>query len=134
MNQNQDNQNSWGYWGASNIQDENNNARIDNSISNSIQNSNNSSNITDPAYVQNLMDNTTTTTELNFSGTITPNIDVGTISANNINFNFKFGGMNNNVNGGYEFNSFNFTSHRACTEDYYCAENYGGTWLCDAGA
>jgi hypothetical protein len=56
------------------------------------------------------MDNTTTTTELNFSGTITPNIDVGTISANNINFNFKFGGMNNNVNGGYEFNSFNFTS------------------------
>jgi hypothetical protein len=110
MNQNQDNQNSWGYWGASNIQDENNNARIDNSISNSIQNSNNSSNITDPAYVQNLMDNTTTTTELNFSGTITPNIDVGIISANNINFNFKFGGMNNNVNGGYEFNSFNFTS------------------------
>ena len=108
MNQNQDNQNSWGYWGASNIQDENNNARIDNSINNSIQNSNNSSNITDPAYVQNLMDNTTT--ELNFSGTITPNIDVGTISANNINFNFKFGGMNNNVNGGYEFNSFNFTS------------------------
>ena len=89
MNQNQDNQNSWGYW-AGPIQDENNNARIDNSISNSIQNSNNSSNITDPAYVQNLMDNTTTTTELNFSGTITPNIDVGTISANNINFNFKF--------------------------------------------
>ena len=110
MNQNQDNQNSWGYWGIGPIQDENNNARIDNSISNSIQNSNNSSNITDPAYVQNLMDNTTTTTELNFSGTITPNIDVGTISANNINFNFKFGGMNNNVNGGYEFNSFNFTS------------------------
>ena len=109
MNQNQDNQNSWGYW-AGPIQDENNNARIDNSISNSIQNSNNSSNITDPAYVQNLMNNATTTTELNFSGTITPNIDVGTISANNINFNFKFGGMNNNVNGGYEFNSFNFTS------------------------
>lgn len=22
---------------------------------------------------------------------------------------------------------------RACTEDYYCAENYGGTWLCNAG-
>ena len=111
MNQNQDNQNSWGYWGASNIQDENNNARIDNSISNSIQNSNNSSNITDPAYVQNLMDNTTTTTELNFSGTITPNMAVGTISANNIHFNFKFGGTNNNVNGGYEFNSSNFTSN-----------------------
>ncbi|WNL15755.1 FecR family protein [Arcobacter cryaerophilus gv. pseudocryaerophilus] len=109
MNQNQDNQNSWGYWGTGPIQDENNNARIDNSISNSIQNSNNSSNITDPAYVQNLIDNTTTT-ELNFSGTITPNIDVGTISENNIHFNFKFGGTNNNVNGGYEFSSDNFIS------------------------
>lgn len=109
MNQNQDNQNSWGYWGTGPIQDENNNARIDNSINNSIQNSNNSSNITDPAYVQNLMDNTTTT-ELNFSGTITPNMAVGTISANNINFNFKFGGIYNYVVGGYEFSSDNFTS------------------------
>lgn len=110
MNQNQDNQNSWGYWGIGPIQDENNNARIDNSINNSIQNSNNSSNITDPAYVQNLMGNTTTTTELNFSGTITPNMAVGTISANNINFNFKFGGIYNYVVGGYEFSSDNFTS------------------------
>lgn len=110
MNQNQDNQNSWGYWGVGPIQDENKNARIDNSISNSIQNSNNSSNITDPAYVQNLIDNTTTTTELNFSGNITPNIDVGTISENNIHFNFYFGGRINNVDGGYEFSSDNFIS------------------------
>jgi hypothetical protein len=55
------------------------------------------------------MDNTTTT-ELNFSGTITPNMAVGTISANNINFNFKFGGIYNYVVGGYEFSSDNFTS------------------------
>ncbi|MGH2277587.1 FecR family protein [Aliarcobacter sp. ERUVET-7] len=131
MNQNQDNQNSWGYWGASNIQDENNNARIDNSISNSIQNSNNSSNITDPAYVQNLMDNTTTTTELNFSGTITPNIDVGTISANNINFNFKFGGGTNSVSGGYEFNSSNFNSsdtfNGSISSDGFGADGYNSS-------
>ena len=101
MNQNQDNQNSWGYWGASNIQDENNNARIDNSISNSIQNSNNSSNITDPAYVQNLMDNTTTT-ELNFSGTINvPNIP--SIGTNFINLNFSFGGPSSTFSGNYGF-------------------------------
>ncbi|MCT7461549.1 FecR family protein [Aliarcobacter cryaerophilus] len=102
MNQNQDNQNSWGYWGASNIQDENNNARIDNSISNSIQNSNNSSNITDPAYVQNLMDNTTTTTQLNFSGTINvPNIP--SIGTNFINLNFSFGGPSSTFSGNYGF-------------------------------
>lgn len=101
MNQNQDNQNSWGYWGASNIQDENNNARIDNSISNSIQNSNNSSNITDPAYVQNLMDNTTTT-QLNFSGTINvPNIP--SIGTNFINLNFSFGGPSSTFSGNYGF-------------------------------
>ena len=100
MNQNQDNQNSWGYWGASNIQDENNNARIDNSISNSIQNSNNSSNITDPAYVQNLMDNTTT--DLNFNGTINvPNIP--SIGTNFINLNFSFGGPSSTFSGNYGF-------------------------------
>ena len=27
-----------------------------------------------------------------------------------LNFNFKFGGGTNSVSGGYEFNSFNFTS------------------------
>lgn len=130
MNQNQDNQNSWGYWGVGPIQDENNNARIDNSINNSIQNSSNSSNLTDPAYVQNLMDNTTTT-ELNFSGTITPNIDVGTISANNINFNFKFGGMNNYVEGGYEFSSANFTSsdsfNGSISSDGFGADGYNSS-------
>ena len=65
MNQNQDNQNSWGYWGeVGQIQNENNNARIDNSISNSIQNSNTLRENT--TYVQNLMNNATTT-ELKFA-------------------------------------------------------------------
>src|SRR5574344_1816285 len=53
MNQNQDNQNSWGYWGVSPIQDENNNARLNQYVNNSIQNSNTLTENT--TYVQNLM-------------------------------------------------------------------------------
>ncbi|WP_066404991.1 FecR family protein [Aliarcobacter cryaerophilus] len=103
MNQNQDNQNSWGYWGVGPIQDENNNARIDNSISNSIQNSNNLTD--DKTYVQNLMDNATIT-ELNFSGTI----NVPNISSvdNSIYLNFSFGGSVNEFSGEYYFNSVGF--------------------------
>ncbi len=98
MNQNQDNQNSWGYWGeVGPIQDENNNARIDNSISNSIQNLN----ITDPAYVQNLMNNSTTT-ELKFEGTINvPNI--ASIGTNFIELDFYFGGSYNTFEASYGF-------------------------------
>ncbi|AYJ80049.1 hypothetical protein AN286_07705 [Aliarcobacter cryaerophilus ATCC 43158] len=125
MTPNQDNQNSWGYWGVGPIQDENNNARISNSINNSIQNSNNSSNITDPAYVQNLMDNTTTT-QLNFRGTITPNMDVGTIHENIIFFNFIFGGGNSRVSGGYEFNSDNFISSESLSDGVI--SNNGFSW------
>ncbi|MFY9105909.1 FecR family protein [Aliarcobacter cryaerophilus] len=132
MNQNQDNQNSWGYWGASNIQDENNNARIDNSISNSIQNSNNSSNITDPAYVQNLMDNTTTTTELNFSGTINvPNIP--SIGPNFINLYFHFGSSYNTFEASYEFegennNNFGGTLNGAITSTGFSGTNISGVF------
>ena len=103
MNQNQDNQNSWGYWGTGHIQDENNNARIDNSINNSIQNSNTLRENT--TYVQNLMNNATTT-ELNFSGTI----NVPNISSvdNSIYLNFSFGGSVNEFSGEYYFNSVGF--------------------------
>ena len=103
MNQNQDNQNSWGYWGVGPIQDENNNARIDNSINNSIQNSNTLRENT--TYVQNLMNNATTT-ELNFSGTI----NVPNISSvdNSIYLNFSFGGSVNEFSGEYYFNSVGF--------------------------
>ncbi|MCT7511419.1 FecR family protein [Aliarcobacter cryaerophilus] len=102
MNQNQDNQNSWGYWGASNIQDENNNARIDNSINNSIQNSSNSSNITNPAYVQNLLDDTTYSNgiPLNFVGNINGD------SSTSINLNFIFGQGHNNVNGSFTWGEY----------------------------
>ncbi|RXI25038.1 FecR family protein [Aliarcobacter trophiarum] len=99
MMQNQDNQNSWGYW-ASSIQDENNNTRTDKSINDYMQNSNNmdSSNV---EYVQNLMNNTTIT-ELNFSGDINvPNIP--SIGTNYIDFNFYFGGSDNTFNASYGF-------------------------------
>ena len=106
MNQNQDNQNSWGYWGIGPIQDENNNARIDNSINNSIQNSSNSSNITNPAYVQNLLDDTTYSSgiPLNFVGNINGD------SSTSINLNFIFGQGHNNVNGSFIWGAYNLSS------------------------
>lgn len=130
MNQNQDNQNSWGYWVAP-IQDENNNARIDNSISNSIQNSNNSSNITDPAYVQNLMNNATTT-DLNFNGTINvPNIP--SIGPNFINLYFHFGSSYNTFEASYEFegennNNFGGTLNGAITSTGFSGTNISGVF------
>lgn len=102
MNQNQDNQNSWGYWGVGPIQDENNNARIDNSINNSIQNSSNSSNITNPAYVQNLLDDTTYSSgiPLNFVGNINGD------SSTRIEFNFLFGQGYNTVDGTFSWGEY----------------------------
>ena len=132
MNQNQDNQNSWGYWGTGPIQDENNNARIDNSINNSIQNSNNSSNITDPAYVQNLMGNTTTTTELKFEGTINvPNIP--SIGTNFINLYFHFGSSNNTFSANYGFegennNNFGGTLNGTITSTGFSGNNISGVF------
>lgn len=102
INQNQDNQNSWGYW-AGPIQDENNNARIDNSISNSIQNSNNSSNITDPAYVQNLIDDPSRGIPLNFSGNINGD------SLTSITLNFVFGQSYNYLDGTFSWGNYNGT-------------------------
>ncbi|WWW10679.1 FecR family protein [Arcobacter cryaerophilus gv. pseudocryaerophilus] len=125
MNQNQDNQNSWGYWGASNIQDENNNARIDNSISNSIQNSNNSSNITDPAYVQNLLDDTTYSSgiPLNFVGNINGD------SSTSINLNFIFGQGHNNVNGSFIWGEYNVSSFSGTANANGFNANGGGNTI-----
>lgn len=109
MNQNQDNQNSWGYW-AGPIQDENNNARINQYINDSIQSSSN------VGYVQNLM-NSSTITELKFVGDITPNIDVGRYTSQ-INFTFNFGGSANNFSANYKFhdeNNYNFENNLSGT-------------------
>ena len=105
MNQNQDNQNSWGYW-ADRIQDENNNARLNHYVNNSIQNSNNSSNITNPAYVQNLLDDTTYSNgiPLNFVGNINGD------SSTSINLNFIFGQGHNNVNGSFTWGEYDVSS------------------------
>ena len=129
MNQNQDNQNSWGYWGVGPIQDENNNARIDNSIS--IQNSNNSSNITDPAYVQNLMDNATIN-ELNFNGTINvPNR--ASIGTNFIELDFYFGGSYNIFQASYGFeggygNDFGGTLNGTISSTGFSGNNISGVF------
>lgn len=103
INQNQDNQNSWGYW-ASNIQNENNDTKISNSISNSISNinSNNSLSLTDPAYIQRLLDDHINTTTLLFSGYINQN------TLNTINFQFDFGGRNlQAILGDFTFDEYN---------------------------
>ncbi|MGJ0309658.1 FecR family protein [Aliarcobacter cryaerophilus] len=99
MNQNQDNQNSWGYWETGPIQDENNNARLNQYVNNSIQNSNT---LTDEkTYVQNLMDSSTIT-KLKFDGTIdVPNLTPA--GSNYIKLDFYFGGSNNTFEGRYGF-------------------------------
>ena len=129
MNQNQDNQNSWGYWGAGPIQDENNNARIDNSISNSIQNSNTLRENT--TYVQNLMNNATTT-ELKFEGTINvPNI--ASIGTNFIELDFYFGGSYNIFQASYGFegennNNFGGTLNGTISSTGFSGNNISGVF------
>ena len=129
MNQNQDNQNSWGYWGIGPIQDENNNARIDNSINNSIQNSNTLRENT--TYVQNLMNNATTT-ELKFEGTINvPNI--ASIGTNFIELDFYFGGSYNIFQASYGFeggygNDFGGTLNGTISSTWFSGNNISGVF------
>ena len=130
MNQNQDNQNSWGYWGeVGQIQNENNNARIDNSISNSIQNSNTLRENT--TYVQNLMNNATTT-ELKFEGTINvPNI--ASIGTNFIELDFYFGGSYNIFQASYGFegennNNFGGTLNGTISSTGFSGNNISGVF------
>ena len=129
MNQNQDNQNSWGYWGVGPIQDENNNARLNQYVNNSIQNSNT---LTDEkTYVQNLMNNATTT-DLNFNGTINvPNIP--SIGTNFINLYFHFGSSNNTFSANYGFegennNNFGGTLNGTITSTGFSGNNISGVF------
>lgn len=91
-----DSLNQWGYW-ASEVQNENNSAQIDDVVG-----------ITDPSYIQSLI-NSSSIVNLYFSGSITPSQDVGAITQNSINFDFSFGGGTNTVNGGYDFVSTAFS-------------------------
>lgn len=129
MNQNQDNQNSWGYWGTAQIQDENNNARLNQYVNNSIQNSNT---LTDEkTYVQNLMDSSTIT-ELKFEGTINvPNIT--SIGSNFIDLDFYFGGSNNTFEANYGFedgygNGFGGTLNGTISSTGFSGNNISGVF------
>ena len=95
MNQNQDNQNSWGYW-ADRIQNENNISKIDQDITNS---TNSSLQLTDTTYIQNQIDSTQTQL-LTFNGTFSGN---NVTDSGSITLNFEIGDGNNNVYGNYQF-------------------------------
>lgn len=115
---NLDNQNSWGNWNENlqALQDDKNNAILNNNISKKIiDNTSNpeptnpnpvdpNSILTDTTYVQNLM-NATNVMQLLFSGTISANDGTIPIQANEINLYFDFGGSQNTVYGNYNFNN-----------------------------
>jgi hypothetical protein len=101
------------YWGIGPIQDENNNARLNQYVNNSIQNSNTLTENT--TYVQNLMNNATTT-ELKFIGNFNVENKI-LLGGNYINLDFTFGGSVNKFIANYEFyfregsNEYNFSGN-----------------------
>lgn len=108
---NLDNQNSWGNWNENlqALQDDKNNAILNNSIQNGINSTDNNNPtvaITDPSYVQSLID-AANSTQLSFSGTISStNLNPGeTIITNSISLNIYMGGSNNYVDGNYDFST-----------------------------
>ncbi|MCG3703113.1 FecR family protein [Aliarcobacter butzleri] len=119
---NLDNQNSWGNWNENlqALQDDKNNAILNNSIQNGI-NSTDTNNpavaITDPSYVQSLMD-AANPIQLSFSGTISSTeLNPGeTIINNSISLDIYLGGGSNSVAG-----SYNFSTNQL--------RNYSGTFL-----
>lgn len=106
---NLDNQNSWGNWNENlqALQDDKNNAILNNSIQNGINSTDNNPAvaITDPSYVQSLMDSANPTL-LSFSGTISSTeLNPGeTIINNSISLYIYLGGSNS-VTGNYNFST-----------------------------
>ncbi|WP_151947535.1 FecR family protein [Aliarcobacter butzleri] len=108
---NLDNQNSWGNWNENlqALQDDKNNAILNNSIQNGI-NSTDTNNpavaITDPSYVQSLMD-AANPIQLSFSGTISSTeLNPGeTIINNSISLDIYLGRGSNSVAGSYNFST-----------------------------
>ncbi|WP_323595273.1 FecR family protein [Aliarcobacter butzleri] len=118
---NLDNQNSWGNWNENlqALQDDKNNAILNNSIQNGINSTDNNNPavaITDPSYVQSLID-ASNPIPLSFSGTISSTeLNPGeTIINNSISLNIFMGGVSNPVDGTY-----NFTTN---------LRNYSGTFV-----
>ncbi|WP_323588135.1 FecR family protein [Aliarcobacter butzleri] len=106
---NLDNQNSWGNWNENlqALQDDKNNAILNNSIQNGINSTDNNPAvaITDPSYVQSLID-AANSTQLSFSGTISSTeLNPGEIIINNsISLDIYLGGSNS-VAGNYNFST-----------------------------
>ncbi|MDN5042502.1 FecR family protein [Aliarcobacter butzleri] len=106
---NLDNQNSWGNWNENlqALQDDKNNAILNNSIQNGINSTDNNpaAAITDPSYVQSLID-AANSIQLSFSGTISSTeLNPGeTIINNSISLDIYLGGSNS-VAGDYNFST-----------------------------
>lgn len=109
---NLDNQNSWGNWNENlqALQDDKNNAILNNSIQNGINSTDNNNPavaITDPSYVQSLMD-AANPIQLSFSGTISSTeLNPGeTIDPSSfISLDIYLGGGSNSVAGSYNFST-----------------------------
>ncbi|MCT7560653.1 FecR family protein [Aliarcobacter butzleri] len=106
---NLDNQNSWGNWNENlqALQDDKNNAILNNSIQDGINSNNNPAvAITDPSYVQSLMD-AANPIQLSFSGTISSTeLNPGeTIINNSISLDIYLGRGSNSVTGNYNFST-----------------------------
>ncbi|BAK70595.1 FecR family protein [Aliarcobacter butzleri] len=107
---NLDNQNSWGNWNENlqALQDDKNNAILNNSIQNGINSTDNNPAvaITDSSYVQSLID-AANSIQLSFSGTISSTeLNPGeTIINNSISLDIYLGGGSNSVAGNYDFST-----------------------------
>ncbi|MCT7528124.1 FecR family protein [Aliarcobacter cryaerophilus] len=115
MNQNQDNQNSWGYW-ADHIQNENNIskidqdiAKIDEDIAKKSEESNSGLQLTDANYIKEQI-NSSQSQLLSFYGSFSGD---KVTNSGHINLNFNIGSGNNIITGtynfGYEMNPYSGT-------------------------
>ncbi|MGJ0355013.1 FecR family protein [Aliarcobacter cryaerophilus] len=99
MNQNQDNQNSWGYWGIGPIQDERNIAKIDEDITKKSEESNSGLQLTDTNYIKEQI-NSSQSQLLSFYGSFSGD---KVTNSGHINLNFNIGSGNNIITGTYNF-------------------------------
>ena len=135
MNQNQDNQNSWGDWNQDleALLDEKNNADLNNSIQNGINSTDNNPAvaITDPSYVQSLID-AANSIRLSFSGTISSTeLNPGeTIVSNSIFLNIYLGGNSNSVDGNYNFSTNQLRNYSG--DFVYHSVDKDGFWASDS--
>ncbi|MCT7517069.1 FecR family protein [Aliarcobacter cryaerophilus] len=139
MNQNQDNQNSWGDWNQDlqALLDEKNNADLNNSIQNGINSTDNNPAvaITDPSYVQSLI-GAANYIQLSFSGTISSTeLNPGeTIISNSIFLNIYLGGGINSIDGNYNFSTnlrnYNGTFVNSTVDkDGFWASDYSDSYI-----